>query len=133
MTNLASELENYMNQEHRVHFTTILRAWRDQLIQESNRTVTHMRDDHSHLADPNDQASQEEEFSIELRAREREHNLLRKINSALQRLASGDYGYCEECGVEIGIERLEARPTADLCIDCKQLEEKKEKGRVFYG
>jgi DnaK suppressor protein len=131
MINLASELENYMNQEQRVHFTVILKAWREQLVQESQRTVTHMQDEHAHLADPNDQASQEEEFSIELRARERERNLLRKINSALQRLASGDYGYCEACGIEIGLERLEARPTADLCIDCKQLEEKKEKSRVF--
>lgn len=131
MTNLASDLENYMNKEQRVHFTTILRAWREQLVQESQRTVTHMQDDYSHLADPNDQASQEEEFSIELRAREREHNLLRKIDGALQRLASGDYGYCEACGVEIGTERLEARPTADLCIDCKQLEERKERNHVF--
>jgi DnaK suppressor protein len=120
-----------MNKEQRVYFTTILKAWREQLVQESQRTVTHMQDDHSHLADPNDQASQEEEFSIELRARERERNLLRKIDGALQRLASGDYGYCEACGIEIGTERLEARPTADLCIDCKQLEEKKEKNRVF--
>lgn len=130
MTNLASELENYMNQEQRVHFTGILKTWREQLVQESQRTVTHMQDEYAHLADPNDQASQEEEFSIELRARERERNLLRKIDSALQRLSSGDYGYCEACGIEIGLERLEARPTADLCIDCKQLEEKKENSRV---
>lgn len=132
MTNLSSELDiNYMNQEHRVHFTAVLTAWREQLMQESQRTVTHMRDDYSHLADPNDQASQEEEFSIELRSRERERNLLRKIDRALQRLATGDYGYCDGCGIEIGIERLEARPTAELCIDCKQLEEKKEKNRSF--
>jgi DnaK suppressor protein len=79
------------------------------------------------LPDPNDRASQEEEFSIELRARDRERKLLHKIEKSLNRLANDEYGYCELCGVEIGLRRLEARPTADLCIDCKQLEEKKEK------
>lgn len=131
MTNLSDELEDYMNEEYRTHFTTVLRAWKEQLVEESKRTVTHMQDDYAHLADPNDQASQEEEFSIELRARERERNLLRKIDKALQRLANGDYGYCEACGIEIGTKRLEARPTAALCIDCKQLEEKKERSQVI--
>lgn len=130
MTNLSDELEDYMNEEHRAHFAMVLRVWKEHLVEESKRTVIHMQDDYAHLADPNDQASQEEEFSIELRARERERHLLRKIDKALKRLANGDYGYCEACGIEIGMGRLEARPTAALCIDCKQLEEKKERNQA---
>ena len=122
--------EEYMNELQKKHFRDILTAWKQQLMEESKRTVDHMQDEHFNLPDPNDRASQEEEFSIELRARDRERKLLRKIEKALQRLDSDDYGYCESCGVEIGIRRLEARPTADLCIDCKQLEEQKERHRA---
>jgi DnaK suppressor protein len=119
--------EAYMSDEQKEHFHAILLAWKRQLIEESERTVHHMKDEHLNLPDPNDRASQEEEFSIELRARDRERKLLRKIDKALKRLVNDEYGYCESCGIEIGIRRLEARPTAELCIDCKQLEEQKEK------
>lgn len=119
--------EEYMSDQQQEHFKGILISWKQQLMEESVRTVHHMQDEHLNLPDPNDRASQEEEFSIELRARDRERKLLRKIEKALNRLSSGDYGYCESCGMEIGIRRLEARPTAELCIDCKQLEEQKEK------
>ena len=96
-------------------------------MEEVDRTVHHMQDESSSLPDPNDRATQEEEFSIELRTRDRERKLIRKIDSTLKTIDSGDYGYCEECGVDIGIRRLEARPTATLCIDCKTLAEIKEK------
>ena len=86
-----------------------------------------MQDDATSFADPNDRATQEEEFTLELRARDRDRKLIRKISEALTSLDSGDYGYCEGCGLEIGIRRLEARPTATLCIDCKTLDEIKEK------
>lgn len=124
------EGEEYMNDKQKVHFQAILIAWKEALMEESKRTVNHMKDEHLHLADPNDRASQEEEFSIELRTRDRERKLLRKIEKALNRLSSDDYGYCESCGVEIGIRRLEARPTAELCIDCKHLEERKERNQA---
>ncbi|MDQ2694075.1 MAG: RNA polymerase-binding protein DksA [Pseudomonadota bacterium] len=119
--------EEYMNEAQQAHFRSLLSLWKQQLMKESERTVHHMQDEALNLPDPADRASQEEEFSLELRARDRERKLLRKIDRALNRLASGDYGYCESCGVEIGIRRLEARPTAELCIDCKHLEEQKEK------
>lgn len=99
-------------------------------MEEGRRAVTNMQDEPLNLPDPNDRASQEEEFTINLRARDRERKLLRKIDKALGRLASDDYGYCEGCGVEIGLRRLEARPTAELCIDCKHLEEEKEKSQA---
>lgn len=124
------EDEEYMDKDQKEHFHAILMAWKQELMEESKRTVNQMRDEHIPLADPNDRASQEEEFSLELRTRDRERKLLRKIDKALGRLASDDYGYCESCGIEIGIRRLEARPTAELCIDCKHLEEQKEKSRA---
>ncbi len=123
----AAPNEEYMNDKQKAHFAGILQAWRDQLLEESERTVHHMQDEHLNLPDPNDRASQEEEFSIELRNRDRERKLLRKIEKTLKRIDADDYGYCDSCGVEIGIRRLEARPTAELCVDCKQLEEQKEK------
>lgn len=122
--------EEYMNDQQHEHFRVILMQWKQQLMEESARTVHHMQDEHFNLPDPNDRASQEEEFSIELRARDRERKLLRKIEKALNRLSNGDYGYCETCGLEIGIRRLEARPTAELCIECKQIEEQKEKNQA---
>lgn len=122
--------EEYMNERQQEHFRSILLAWKQQLVEDSRRTVSHMQDEYVHLADPNDRASQEEEFSIELRARDRERKLLRKIDRALERLSSGSYGYCATCGIEIGLRRLEARPTAELCIDCKHLEEKREKSQA---
>ncbi|MDG4596088.1 MAG: RNA polymerase-binding protein DksA [Candidatus Contendobacter sp.] len=126
----AEQDEDYMNDRQKAHFRAILLAWKQELVEESRRTVHHMQDDLLNLPDPNDRASQEEEFSIALRARDRERKLLHKIDKALARLASDDYGYCEACGVEIGLRRLEARPTAELCIDCKHLEEQKEKSQA---
>ena len=122
--------EEYMNADQRRHFKDILLVWKAQLMEESERTVHHMQDEQHNLPDPNDRASQEEEFSIELRARDRERKLLRKIDKAVDRLNKDEYGFCESCGEEIGLRRLEARPTAEMCIDCKQLQEQKEKSRA---
>ncbi|WP_018861807.1 RNA polymerase-binding protein DksA [Thioalkalivibrio sp. ALJ3] len=119
--------EEYMNTEQLDHFRSLLRAWRQELAEEVDRTVGHMRQDAANFADPADRATQEEEFGLELRARDRERKLSKKIDEALRKIDTGDYGYCETCGVEIGIRRLEARPTATMCIDCKQLAEIKEK------
>jgi DnaK suppressor protein len=119
--------EEYMNENQAAHFRAILDAWKLQLMEEVDRTVTHMKDEASNFPDPVDRASQEEEFSIELRTRDRERKLLKKIGQSLQTITDEEYGYCESCGIDIGIRRLEARPTATLCIDCKTLDEIKEK------
>jgi DnaK suppressor protein len=99
-------------------------------MQEVDRTMSHMQDEAANFPDPNDRATQEEEFTLELRTRDRERKLIKKIEESLVDLDKGDYGYCESCGTEIGIRRLEARPTATLCIDCKTLDEIREKNRV---
>lgn len=119
--------EEYMNEAQLKHFEAILNNWKSQLMQEVDRTVHHMQDDAANFPDPNDRATQESEFSLELRTRDRERKLIKKIEEALKEIESGDYGYCETCGIEIGIRRLEARPTATLCIDCKTLDEIREK------
>lgn len=119
--------EEYMNDRQIEHFTGILQSWKRDLLEEVDRTVHHMKDDAANFPDPADRASQEEEFSLELRTRDRERKLIKKIEQTLTRLDEGDYGYCDSCGVEIGIRRLEARPTATLCIDCKTLAEIKER------
>lgn len=119
--------EEYMDKAQRYHFTQILEAWRKQLREEVDRTVDHMKDEAANFPDPVDRATQEEEFSLELRARDRERRLIKKISKTLKKIEEDDFGFCESCGVEIGIRRLEARPTADLCIDCKTLAEIKEK------
>ncbi len=116
-----------MNDRQIEHFTGILQSWKRDLLEEVDRTVHHMKDDTANFPDPADRASQEEEFSLELRTRDRERKLIKKIEKTLTRLDEGDYGYCDSCGVEIGIRRLEARPTATLCIDCKTLAEIKER------
>lgn len=121
------EGEEYMNEAQLKHFENILRSWKDQLMKEVDRTVTHMQDDAANFPDPNDRATQESEFSLELRTRDRERKLIKKIDESLKEIESGDYGFCETCGIEIGIRRLEARPTATLCIDCKTLDEIREK------
>jgi len=118
--------EDYMGAEQTEHFRYILRSWKMELMQEVDKTVHHMRDDASNFPDPNDRASQEEEFALELRTRDRERKLISKIEESITMLDSGDYGFCEICGIEIGIRRLEARPTATQCIDCKTLDEIKE-------
>ncbi|MFD2178751.1 RNA polymerase-binding protein DksA [Veronia pacifica] len=119
--------EEYMNDDQVDHFRKILQAWRNQLREEVDRTVHHMQDEAANFPDPVDRAAQEEEFSLELRNRDRERKLIKKIDKTLQRLEDDDFGFCDSCGVEIGVRRLEARPTADLCIDCKTLAEIKEK------
>ncbi|WP_159655650.1 RNA polymerase-binding protein DksA [Vibrio atypicus] len=119
--------EEYMSPEQMAHFSKILTAWRNQLREEVDRTVHHMQDEAANFPDPVDRASQEEEFSLELRNRDRERRLIKKIEKTLTKIEDDDFGFCDSCGVEIGIRRLEARPTADLCIDCKTLAEIKEK------
>jgi len=122
--------EEYMNDDQIAHFRTILEDWKKELMEEVDRTVHHMQDDAANFPDPNDRATQEEEFTLELRTRDRERKLVKKIKQSIEDLDKGDYGYCESCGTDIGIRRLEARPTANLCIDCKTLAEIREKNRV---
>lgn len=124
---VASKGEEYMSAGMRKHFTFILNKWKQDLMKEVDRTVDHMKDEAANFPDPADRASQEEEFSLELRARDRERKLIKKIDKTLQLIEDEEYGWCESCGIEIGVRRLEARPTADLCIDCKTLAEIKEK------
>ncbi len=119
--------EGYMNASQRGHFRLILNNWKGSLMQEVDRTVHHMQDDASNFPDPNDRATQESEFSLELRTRDRERKLIKKIDESLTAMEGDEYGYCESCGVDIGIRRLEARPTATLCIDCKTLDEIRER------
>jgi DnaK suppressor protein len=119
--------EEYMNDNQKAHFRQLLLNWRSELMEEVDRTVSHMKDEAANFPDPADRASQEEEFSLELRTRDRERKLIKKIDSTLELIENNDYGYCDACGVEIGIRRLEARPTATLCVDCKTLAEIKEK------
>lgn len=119
--------EEYMNENQVQHFRNILLAWKRELMEEVDRTVHHMQDDAANFPDPNDRATQESEFSMELRARDRERKLIKKIDESMRNLDNDEFGYCEACGVEIGVKRLEARPTATLCIDCKILDEIREK------
>jgi len=119
--------EEYMNEEQSEHFRQILLAWKRELMEEVDRTVHHMQDEAANFPDPNDRATQESDFSMELRTRDRERKLIKKIDESLMNLDNEDYGYCDACGVEIGIRRLEARPTATQCIDCKTLDEIREK------
>ena len=124
---VAKKGEKYMNKKQQEHFRAALLAWKRELEDEITRTVQQMRDVPENPPDPNDRASQETDMSLELRSRDRERKLIKKIDEAIERIDTGDYGYCEVCGVEIGVERLEARPTAELCIDCKTLDEIREK------
>ncbi|MEJ2685849.1 MAG: RNA polymerase-binding protein DksA [Gammaproteobacteria bacterium] len=119
--------EEYMNKDQVEHFRKILWAWKHDLMEEVDRTVHHMQDEAANFPDPNDRATQESEFSMELRTRDRERKLIKKIDEALDKLDHDEYGYCDSCGIEIGVRRLEARPTATLCIDCKTLDEIREK------
>lgn len=119
--------EDYMSEEQLEHFKNILTNWREELVSEAERTKNYIHDETSTMPDINDRATQEEEFALTLRTRDRERKLIRKIEKSLAEIESGDYGYCETCGAEIGLRRLEARPTATQCIDCKTLSEIKEK------
>ena len=119
--------EEYMNEKQLEHFRQILLGWKQELMEEVDRTMHHMQEDAANYADPSDRATQEEEFSLELRTRDRERKLIKKIDKTIDRIDKDDYGFCDQCGVEIGIRRLEARPTATLCIDCKTLAEIRER------
>lgn len=119
--------EEYMCEAQCDHFRGILNSWKRELMEEVDSTIHHLQEEATNFADPSDRASQEEEFSLELRTRDRERKLIKKIDEALERIEEDDYGFCDACGIEIGIRRLEARPTATLCIDCKTLAEIKEK------
>jgi DnaK suppressor protein len=124
---VAKKGEEYMSAKQLAHFRDILTTLKEELSEDIDRTVHTMQDEATVFADPNDRASQESDIALELRNRDRERKLIKKINESLSAIEAGDYGYCESCGVEIGLKRLEARPTATLCIDCKELEERKEK------
>jgi DnaK suppressor protein len=119
--------EQYMNREQLDHFRLILNAWKRDLMEEVDRTVNHMKDEAANFPDPNDRATQEEEFSLELRTRDRERKLIRKIDEALKRIEDGSYGYCLETGEEIGVKRLEARPVATLSLEAQERRERREK------
>jgi DnaK suppressor protein len=119
--------EEYMSAKQLAHFRKILETLKKELGEDIDRTVHTMQDEATVFADPNDRASQETDIAIELRNRDRERKLIKKIDETLANIEAGDYGFCNKCGVEIGIKRLEARPTATLCIDCKTLDEIKER------
>jgi len=124
---VAKRGEEYMSADQLKHFEAILLAWKRELMNEVDRTVHHMQDEAANFPDPNDRATQESEFGLELRTRDRERKLLRKINSALSRIEDGTYGYCEETGEEIGLKRLEARPVATLCLEAQERREMAER------
>ena len=119
--------EEYMSEKQLAHFREMLETVKQELMGDIERTVHTMQDEATVFADPNDRASQESDIALELRNRDRERKLIKKINEALGRINAGEYGYCDSCGVEIGLKRLEARPTATMCIDCKTLEEMRER------
>ena len=119
--------EEYMSPKQMAHFHGILSSLKNELMQDIERTVHTMQDEATVFADPNDRASQESDIALELRNRDRERKLIKKIDESIALIDKGEYGYCNSCGVEIGLKRLEARPTATMCIDCKELEERKEK------
>jgi DnaK suppressor protein len=119
--------ENYMSSKQLAHFRKMLEGIKIELGQDIDRTVHTMQDEATVFADPNDRASQESDMTLELRNRDRERKLIKKINETIAKIDSGEYGFCDSCGIEIGLKRLEARPTATLCIDCKTLDEIREK------
>ena len=123
----ATADEEYMNDKQLAHFSAILNEWKNELSHDLDRTVATMQDEVTMFADPNDRASQESDMALELRNRDRERKLIKKIESTLRKIQEHEYGYCNACGIEIGLKRLEARPTASLCIDCKTLDEMREK------
>jgi len=122
--------EKYMNPKQVDHFRNILLSWKNNLLDEVSRTIHLMQDENINHPDPNDRASQETDMSLELRNRDRERKLLKKIDQTISRVDNEDYGWCDRCGIEIGIRRLEARPTAELCVDCKTLDEIKERQMI---
>ena len=123
----AKKGEEYMNKDQLAHFRKMLDSWKAELSQDIDSTLHSMQDEQTVFADPNDRATQESDMALELRNRDRERKLIKKINETIAKIEGGDYGYCDACGVEIGLDRLQARPTASLCIDCKTLEEIRER------
>jgi len=123
----AKKSEEYMNTKQLEHFRKMLEAWKAELSQDIDITLHSMQEEQTVFADPNDRATQESDMALELRNRDRERRLIKKINETIDKIKSGDYGYCASCGIEIGLERLQARPTASMCIDCKTLEEIRER------
>jgi len=123
----AKAREKYMSSKQLNHFKTILLTWKSQLETEADKTVNHMKNESINFADPNDRASQESDFGLELRTRDRERKLLKKIQFSLNKIDNGSYGYCEETGEEIGLQRLEARPVATLCLEAQERREIKDK------
>jgi len=124
---IARKGEEYMSKEQLDHFRGILSSWKQDLMQEVDRTMLHMKDEAANFPDPNDRATQESEFSLELRTRDRERKLIRKIDEALKRIEDGSYGYCLETGEPIGVKRLEARPVATLSVEAQERRERREK------
>jgi DnaK suppressor protein len=123
----AKKGEEYMNAKQLAHFRKMLEAWKAELSQDIDTTIHSMQDEQTVFADPNDRATQESDMALELRNRDRERKLIKKITETIAKIDAEDYGYCESCGVEIGLNRLQARPTATMCIDCKTLEEIRER------
>jgi DnaK suppressor protein len=123
----AKKGEEFMSAPQREHFRKVLYSWRQQLIDEMTRTIHSIQDDTVNHPDPSDRASQETDMSLELRSRDRDRKLIKKIDESLAEIDTSDYGFCIKCGIDIGIQRLEARPTATLCVDCKTLDEIREK------
>src|SRR5210317_2384193 len=123
----AKANESYMSKNQMKHFKDILAEWKNELSHDIDKTVSHMQDELTSYADPNDRASQESDMALELRNRDRERKLIKKIEQTIRNIENDEYGYCEQCGEEIGLNRLQARPTATLCIDCKTLDEIREK------
>ena len=123
----AKAREKYMSSKQLNHFKTILLTWKKQLETEADKTVNHMKNESVNFADPNDRASQESDFGLELRTRDRERKLLKKIQFSLNKIENGSYGYCEETGEEIGLQRLEARPVATLCLEAQERREIKDR------
>ncbi|MGR3913466.1 MAG: RNA polymerase-binding protein DksA [Gammaproteobacteria bacterium] len=123
----SAQEEAYMGPPQLEHFRAVLNAWLSELSEDTTKTVVHLQDETANHPDPTDRASQETDMALELRGRDRDRKLIKKINESIRHLDSGDFGYCENCGEEIGLKRLEARPTAVLCIDCKTLDEIRER------
>ena len=123
----AGTREKYMSNKQLKHFKNILLTWKAQLENEANKTVHHIKNESVNFADPNDRASQESDFSLELRTRDRERKLLKKIQFSIKKIENGSYGYCQETGEEIGLKRLEARPVANLCLEAQERREIKDK------
>jgi len=124
---VSQDGEEYMGEKQLAHFRKILQKWKTALEREAERSVDQMKEDATNFSDPADRATQEEEFALELRTKDRERKLIRKIIKTIARVDADDYGFCDACGIEIGLQRLEVRPTAELCIDCKTTQEIKER------